>query len=149
MVVLQSLEEFKSIFRVGKKWIRCTEAIANVPNVRENVFYSIGDSLIYKVTTENKAEKLFTGNRRYMDAHYYIFGEEQLEVAPKSALTSVIPYSNETDREFFQGKGEIITLRPDNFIIIENNEAHKFLGGEKIKKVIIRVTIEDNSFLNK
>lgn len=149
MVILQSFDEFKSIFRVGKKWLRCAEAIANVPNVKENVFYSIGDSIIYKISSKNGAEDLFTGNRRYMDVHYYLEGEEDLEIAPKAKLKSVQPYSNETDREFFEGQGEIIHLKKGNFIIIENDEAHKFLGGDNIKKVIIHVTIEDNYFLNK
>lgn len=149
MVILQNFEEFKSIFRVGKKWIRCAEAIENIENIKENVFYSIGDSLVYKISTINPKENNFTGNRRYMDVHYYISGEEKLEIGKKSDLCSITPYSDETDREYFQGNGEIINLKSGNLIIIENHEAHKFLGGENIKKVILRVTIEDNYFLNK
>lgn len=149
MVILKSFEEFKSIFRVGKKWIRCVEAVDNLENVKDNIFYSIGDSIIYKRSTINATETHFTGHRRYMDMHYYLEGEEQLEIAKKTDLNIIKAYTNETDREYLEGKGEMITLKAGNVIIVENDEAHKFLGGENVKKVIFKITIEDNYFLNK
>ena len=63
MVVLKSFEEFKSIFRTGKKWIRCAEAINNLPNIKENIYYSIGESLVYMIT-DSKEEKEFCGQQK-------------------------------------------------------------------------------------
>ena len=79
MLKLNSFDEFKSIFRTGKKWIRCAEAINNIPNIQENVYYSIGDSLAYMIT-ESKAEDKFCGHRRYMDIFYYLEGGEEIEI---------------------------------------------------------------------
>ena len=36
MLILNSFDEFKDIFRSGKKWIRCKEAIENISNIKEN-----------------------------------------------------------------------------------------------------------------
>lgn len=146
MLKLNSFDEFKSIFRTGKKWIRCVEAINNIPNIQENVYYSIGDSLAYMIT-ESKVEDKFCGHRRYMDIFYYLEGEEEIEIAPKSELELVEKYSDETDREFFNGLGMKQKMKKGEMIIIEINEAVKCSGGAK--KLIIRVTVEDNYFLNK
>jgi evolved beta-galactosidase subunit beta len=146
MLKLNSIEEFKSIFRTGKKWIRCAEAIANIPNIQENVYYSIGDSLAYMVIDSKRGER-FCGHRRYMDIFYYLDGEEDIEIGEKKELTLVEKYSDETDREFFDGVGTKYTMRKGEMIIVETNEAVKSYGGAK--KVVIRVTVEDNYFLNK
>lgn len=150
MLILNSFDEFKSIFRSGKKWIRCKEAIENIPNIKQNRYHSIGDSLVYMFKTENhKDEQDFQGHRRYMDIHYYVEGNEQLEISKKAELNIKERYSDETDTEYFHGEGEIINLTSGNFVIIENDEAFKFKGAENLKKVILKVTIEDNYFLNK
>lgn len=146
MLKLNSFDEFKSIFRTGKKWIRCAEAINNIPNIQENVYYSIGDSLAYMIT-ESKAEDKFCGHRRYMDIFYYLEGGEEIEIAPKLELELVEKYSDETDREFFTGNGKKLDMKQGEMIIVEINEAVKCSGNAK--KVIIRVTVEDNYFLNK
>lgn len=146
MVVLKSFEEFKSIFRTGKKWIRCAEAINNLPNIKENIYYSIGDSLVYMIT-DSKEEKEFCGHRRYMDIFYYLEGGETLEVSPKSELEVTEKYSDETDREYFTGTGKKYEIKEGKMVIIEIGEACKCYGNAK--KVIIRVTVEDNYFLNK
>ena len=146
MLKLSSFDEFKSIFRTGKKWIRCAEAINNIPNIKENVYYSIGDSLAYMIT-DSKVEEKFCGHRRYMDIFYYLEGKEEIEIAPKSELELVEKYSDETDREFLIGRGKKIEMKQGEIIIAEINEAVKCFGGAK--KLIIRVTVEDNYFLNK
>lgn len=146
MFKVNSVEEFKSIFRSGKKWIRCVEAINNIKNIQENVFYSIGDSLAYMVTN-SKEEDRFCGHRRYMDIFYYLEGGEILEISPKSELEVVERYSDETDREFFQGEGQKVQMKEGEIIIVETTEACKASGN--CKKLIIRVTVEDNYFLNK
>ena len=146
MLRLSSFDEFKSIFRTGKKWIRCAEAINNIPNIQENLFYSIGDSLAYMITDSKKEEK-FCGHRRYMDIFYYLEGGEEVEIAPKKNLDLVEKYSDETDREFFNGFGEKYEIKQGEMVIVEINEAVKCSGGAK--KLVIRVTVEDNYFLNK
>ncbi len=150
MLILNSFDEFKDIFRSGKKWIRCKEAIENISNIKENRYHSIGDSLVYMFKTENhKNEVDFQGHRRYMDIHYYVEGKEVLEISKKNDLDIKSSYSDEDDTEYFYGAGEIINLTAGNLIIIENDEAFRFKGAENLKKVVLKVTIEDNYFLNK
>ena len=122
MVVLKSFEEFKSIFRTGKKWIRCAEAINNLPNIKENIYYSIGDSLVYMIT-DSKEEKEFCGHRRYMDIFYYLEGGETLEVSPKSELEVTQKYSDETDREYFTGTGKKYEIKEGEMVIIYTSES--------------------------
>lgn len=150
MLILNSLDEFKDIFRSGKKWIRCKEAIENISNIKENRYHSIGDSLVYMFKTENHEDGLdLQGHRRYMDIHYYVEGEEILEISKKKELNMKTHYFDENDTEYFHGDGEIINLTAGNLVIIENDDAFKFKAAENLKKVILKVTVEDNYFLNK
>lgn len=150
MLILNSFDEFKDIFRSGKKWIRCKEAIENISNIKENRYHSIGDSLVYMFKTKNHINEVdFQGHRRYMDIHYYIEGQEALEISKKNDLNIKNSYSDENDTEYFHGDGEIVNLTAGNLIIIENDEAFRFKEAKNLKKVVLKVTIEDNYFLNK
>lgn len=84
-----------------------------------------------------------------MDIHYYVEGNEDLEIAKKKEVNVKTNYCDESDTEYFTGNGEIINLKAGNLIIIENDEAFRFKGASNLKKVILKVTIEDNYFLNK
>ncbi|WP_455424699.1 beta-galactosidase subunit beta [Dryocola sp. LX212] len=150
MIVLQTLEEFQRIYHAGKKWLRCMEAINNVGNIQPAVFYSVGDSLVYRLSEgDSPGNGLFEGNRRYFDVHYYLAGGETVEYADKSRLLAEVPYKDESDREFFSGAGETLRLRAGNVIICENHEAYRFQEGAGFRKVILKVTVEETYFLNK
>lgn len=95
MIILESLAEFQRIYHSGKKWLRCMEAIANVDRISPNVCHSIGDSLTYRLSVGAGCQHgWLEGNRRYFDVHYYLEGEETVEVADKRALTTVAPYQD-------------------------------------------------------
>lgn len=151
MIILENLEQFKLVYRDGRKWNRCIEAIENIENIQPNVMYSIGDSLVYMIQ-ENSAideSNQFIGNRRYFDVHYYLEGGEEIEWANKSCLDISDPYQDETDREYFSGQGNITKLSKSNVAIFDNNYAYKVKTSKECKKVILKVTIEDGYFLNK
>lgn len=150
MIVLESLEQFKVVYRDGRKWNRCVEAIENIGNIKDGVMYSIGDSLVYMIAdgVANNSET-FEGNRRYFDVHYYLEGRETVEFAEKSQLELIEPYSDETDREFLTGKGEVKQLHEGQVAIFDNSKAYRFHGDERVRKVVLKVTIEDGYFLNK
>lgn len=150
MIILNTLEEFQRIYRTGKKWQRCMEAINNLKNIKPNVFYSIGDSLVYRLAEDSaQTSELFEGNRRYFDVHYYLAGVETIEVADKSALTPEIAYRDESDREFYCGEGVAHKLNAGNVVIFENHEAYRFSAGDGVRKIILKVTVEETYFLNK
>lgn len=150
MIVLNTLEEFQRIYHAGKKWQRCMEAINNLDNIQPNVCYSIGDSLVYRLTQGAVEENnLFEGHRRYFDVHYYLSGQETLEYANKNALTTEIAYRDESDREYFSGAADTCTLATGNVAIFENHEAYRVKESAGVKKVILKVTVEETYFLNK
>ncbi|WP_117235243.1 beta-galactosidase subunit beta [Vibrio maerlii] len=150
MIVLPNLEQFKVVYRDGRKWQRCVEAIENIGNIKDGVMYSIGDSLAYMIEdgvarhTEN-----FIGNRRYFDVHYYLEGRETVEFANKSQLEQIQAYSDETDREHLVGRGETQQLHEGQVAIFDNSKAYRFHGDSRVRKVVLKVTIEDGYFLNK
>lgn len=150
MIILNTLDEFQRIYREGKKWQRCMEAINNLKNIYPNVFYSIGDSLVYRIADESMDSiELFEGNRRYFDVHYYLAGQETVEIANKSTLTPEIAYRDESDREFYRGQGKAYGLQAGNVIIFENHQARRFGQAKGVRKVILQVTVEETYFLNK
>ena len=150
MIILDALSEFQRLYRTGKKWQRCMEAINNLEKLRPGVFHSIGDSLVYRLASGAEPQRAeFEGHRRYFDVHYYLEGREEIEFAAKSRLNPVAPYLDETDREWFTGSGEKITASKGNVILFENHEASRFRPEKNVKKVILKVTIEESYFLNK
>lgn len=149
MIVLDNLEQFKVVYRDGRKWSRCVEAIENIANIKDGVMYSIGDSLVYMVEDGTKQTDLFEGNRRYFDVHYYLEGRETVEFADKSDLRLEQAYRDETDREFLSGQGETRELYEGQVAIFDNDKAYRFHGDNRVRKVVLKVTIEDGYFLNK
>ncbi|MCW8332300.1 beta-galactosidase subunit beta [Vibrio sp. SCSIO 43135] len=150
MIVLDSLEQFKVVYRDGRKWNRCIEAIENIGNIKDGVMYSIGDSLVYMIQDgAAKTTDTFEGNRRYFDVHYYLTGTESIEVANKVDLEQVEAYRDETDREYFQGQGDVTSVAAGQVVIFDNDQAHRFSHSEQLRKVVLKVTIEDGYFLNK
>lgn len=149
MIVLDNLEQFKVVYRDGRKWNRCVEAIENIANIKEGVMYSIGDSLVYMIEDGTKQTDLFEGNRRYFDVHYYLEGRETVEFADKSDLRLEQAYRDETDREFLSGQGETRELCEGQVAIFDNDKAYRFHGDNRVRKVVLKVTIEDGYFLNK
>ncbi|MGF1794021.1 beta-galactosidase subunit beta [Photobacterium profundum] len=150
MIVLENLEQFKTLYRDGRKWNRCVEAIENISNIRDGVYHSIGDSLAYMIEDGvAKNTEDFIGNRRYFDIHYYLEGQEIIEVNDKQQLDVVLPYQDETDREYLSGVGTLHTVKQGQIIIFDNNNAYRFIGDKRIRKVVLKVTIEDGYFLNK
>ncbi|BBS38201.1 beta-galactosidase subunit beta [Enterobacter cloacae complex sp. 2024EL-00215] len=149
MIVLDSLEQFQQLYRTGRKWQRCVEAINNIDNIQPGVAHSIGDSLAYRVTGDASTDALFVGHRRYFEVHYYLQGMQKIEFAAKETLQLVACYRDETDREYLKGVGHTEQVREGQIVICENHEAYRFISDTPAKKVVLNVTIEDGYFHNK
>jgi len=149
MIVLDNLDQFKVVYRNGRKWQRCVEAIENTVNLKDGVMYSIGDSLVYMIQNGTKQTEMFEGNRRYFDVHYYLEGRETVEFADKKNLQPEQAYQDETDREFLSGHGDTRELCEGHVAIFDNTKAYRFHGDNRVRKVVLKVTIEDGYFLNK
>lgn len=149
MDILNNLEEFTRRYHGGRKWQRCVEAIQNIDSIRPGVAHSIGDSLSYRLTTDTTTDALFLGHRRYFDVHYYLQGAQKIEYAPKAQLQVVEFYRDETDREFFKGCGTTVQVHEGQMVICDIDEACRFISDGAVKKVVLRVTVEDGYFHNK
>lgn len=150
MIILATLDEFRRLYGQGKKWQRCQEAINNIDNIQPGVFHSVGDSLVYRlVDGEVIKDELFTGQRRYFDVHYYLEGTGKIEVADKAVLTPVQAYQDDSDREYFSGQGSLCSMVAGNVAIFENHQAYRITDDPDVRKVILKVTIEESYFLNK
>lgn len=149
MRILDNLEQFRQIYHSGRKWQRCIEAINNVDNIRPGVAHSIGDSLSYRVASDSTTDALFVGNRRYFEVHYYLQGQQKIEFAAKEQLQTVACYRDETDSEYLKGIGETVQVHEGQMVICDTHEAYRFICDSPVKKVVLRVTIEDGYFLNK
>ena len=151
MIVLNSVEEFRQRYHSAKKWQRCHEAIARLPLLRPGVCHSIGDTLVYRlVDGATGAATCYTGQRRYVELHYYLSGSESIAYAAKSALTPLAPYSDETDRETFCGpRSGQHTASAGQLLIFDNDYAYQLLGASHLRKMVLMVTIEGATFHNK
>ncbi|ELB2793881.1 beta-galactosidase subunit beta [Aeromonas hydrophila] len=151
MITLDNLTLFKNIYREGKKWGRCVEAINNLANLKPGICHSIGDSLTYRLQEgASPATSLFEGQRRYFDVHYYLEGVETVEWAAKSELRVEQGYDDTTDREWLAGEvRERQQVGNGQVVIFENDEAYRFVGDSPVRKLIIKVTVEGGYFKNK
>ena len=118
-------------------------------NIQPGVAHSIGDSLTYRVETDSATDALFTGHRRYFEVHYYLQGQQKIEYAPKETLQVVEYYRDETDREYLKGCGETVEVHEGQIVICDIHEAYRFICNNAVKKVVLKVTIEDGYFHNK
>ncbi|WP_436858942.1 beta-galactosidase subunit beta [Citrobacter tructae] len=149
MRILDNLQQFRQIYASGRKWQRCVEAIENIDNIQAGVAHSIGDSLTYRVAIDSATDALFTGHRRYFEIHYYLQGRQKIEFAAKDQLQVVEYYRDETDREYLKGCGEAVDVHEGQMVICDNREAYRFICQDAVKKVVLKVTIEDGYFHNK
>lgn len=151
MIILNSVEEFRQRYHSAKKWLRCLQAIDNLPQLKPGVCHSVGDSLVYRlVDGPLAAASCFTGNRRYVEIHYYLSGGETVAYAPKSWLAPLSPYSDETDRETFTGRASAQhTASTGQLLIFDNDYAYQPLGAPHLRKMVLMVTIEGATFHNK
>jgi evolved beta-galactosidase subunit beta len=91
VIILNSVDEFRQRYHSTKKWNRCVEAINNISALMPGVCHSI-DSLVYRpVDSKAPTTASFTGNRRYVEIHYYLSGSETVAYAAKSSLTCLAP----------------------------------------------------------
>lgn len=151
MIILNSVDEFRQRYHSARKWQRCMEAIANLPKLKPGVCHSIGDTLVYRlVDGQSAAARSFTGNRRYVEIHYYLSGGETIAYAPKPSLTRLAPYSDETDRETFSGdSSHHHAASAGQLLIFDNDYAYQPQGSSHLRKLVLMVTVEGATFHNK
>lgn len=149
MIVFKSLENFKFHIRKDKITLRILEAFDNYKLAEKNVYYNIIDSLIFRYMENiDEKKKYLSASKRYLDIHYIIEGTGKIEIADKSLLNLKEKYNDENDKEKFHLKDglEIKEVNEGSILIIEKNEAYRFLNNKDLKKIIVKFTTENDVF---
>lgn len=154
MIIYNDIDAMHSAHQGVKKWNRAFQATQTVDEMPLDEARSIVDSLTY---SRHKASKLvspnFVGHRRYFEVIQPLSGAVEVEVASKEDLEVVEEYSDLTDREWLTGEGEILTVEPGQFLVLDIDEAQRIVpspdSAVEPEVVIYRITVEGASFHNK
>lgn len=123
----------------GRKWQRVGEAIANAAAVLPAVTYSIGDSLTYRVTSQESGG--LTARRRYLAVRCVLEGEASFDVAPVAELQELDEYSDLSDRQHFAGPATRVILPAGAILVVESGEALADVGVAG-RMMVLAVTVE-------
>ncbi len=120
----------------------------NLENITKVVENDISDIFIMKNSYETDCveNKLWETHEKYIDIQFMVRGKETIGYAQRSDLTSIKPYDNKQDIEFFTGEGQFTKFVENYFIIFFPNDAH--MPGvnyneerDKVYKLVAKVRI--------
>ncbi len=111
--------------------------------------HTIEDDDIFALVSEYETEDLdnskWEAHQKYADIQIVISGIEQIGVASLKGMKVNTPYNSEKDIEFYDGEGDFVILRPDNFAVLFPSDAHLpkvAIGGKtKVRKVVVKVRL--------
>lgn len=150
MRLFDTRADFDNVLGGTKKWFRTGEALDDAPNLHPGVAYSIGDSLTYvSGDTTALARDSLTGRRRYHLVVASTRGTVRLEVAPKDSVNASTDYDNLTDRQYFSGSGDVVSIPEGGICIVDIDEAARILPDAETAAVQLHVTVEGATFHNK
>lgn len=100
------------------------------------------------LTSKPEKDCIYEAHRKYIDLHCTISGIEGIATSDISTLTSVVPYSEDEDIEFFHGnENGRYYLTPGQFMVCYPNDAHKVAIMKslpaRIEKVVFKIKVEE------
>lgn len=149
MEIFTDLGEFERVTAGRPKWVRAAQAIRAASSHREDVMHSIGDSLTYLRTRRRHDNDLFTGHRRYLEVIAAGEAPVHLEIAAKRDLSPGTDYSDLPDREHLTGNGHELVLQPGQIVVVEIDEAVRYLKPAAQPCTVLHVSVEGITFPNK
>ena len=98
------------------------------------------------VSFMSKEEKdcMFEAHQKYIDVHYIVEGVERIATADVKSLQAQIPFSEEKDIGFYQGRESgCYLLRPGQFMVCFPSDAHKVAmmdrSPQTVKKIVVKI----------
>lgn len=146
MLIYKNVDELKNRINKNKKGQRILEAIFQNEKIYKNVFYNIGDSLVFMKTDINLELDYFVSHKVYLDILYIDEGTIEIEYSNKNNLKKINEYSQEEDETRHIGKGEKIVLDKGNIVVFNIEDAYKVTKDESLRKTIIKFTKENEIF---
>jgi YhcH/YjgK/YiaL family protein len=132
-------------FQQGFTWLAATN-LAGVPAGRETIDGEHLFALMNEYSTQPHERCRFEAHRKYADIQYMVEGVEQIGIANVHELAEREPYLAERDIAFFDGQGDLVTLRSGMFAVFFPHDAHQpgIALGEPahVRKVVVKVLLE-------
>lgn len=144
------LDKIENLQRYDQRLQFITEILKNRGYVKGK--FDITESLQFGIgieyTTKNSEQGLWEAHRRYLDIHVILEGEELVEIADISNMTSTKDY--EDDYELFSGAKDFsVSLVPGDFLVLFPNEVHKtgvkITDTTAVKKIVFKLLLDEHS----
>ncbi|MCO4164178.1 beta-galactosidase subunit beta [Citrobacter youngae] len=147
MRIIDNVEQLQQHTHTKNHWQRCAEVIGKLDSLSPGVVYSQGDTLNYNVRIDSTTDALFIGHRRCIEVHYFLQGTQKIEYAPKTQLQKIDYYRKDTDREYLKGLGQTVQINAGQVFISDTDEAYRFITHAIVKKLVIKIITEENTWL--
>jgi YhcH/YjgK/YiaL family protein len=96
-------------------------------------------------TTKPPSEGRWEAHRRHIDLQMVARGEEHIGVAPLGSLAAE-PYDEDKDLLWLQGAGDVVTLRPGDFVLLWPEDGHmpglQLDGPSQVIKAVYKIRLE-------
>lgn len=89
--------------------------------------YQLSNGLFYSLseyTSKDISEAKLEAHRKYIDIQFIVSGEEKIGYKFNNELQIASEYNEETDLKFFDGYGELFTLKKNHFAVFFPQDAH-------------------------
>lgn len=108
--------------------------------------HELEDGIFVNVSEyDTKSEGLFEAHRKFIDIHYLISGEEDIEIASASEMVIIQEYDEDKEAILGKASGYRIRLHEKQFCVVMPEEAHLpglQIGEAKVvRKAVIKVRI--------
>ena len=151
-MIFDTLNNSKQYYSLNEKFKKGFEFLCNsdLENMKDGKYIIQEDEIyanIQTLKTKPIKEVKWEVHRKYIDIQYVIKGKEKMGYGILNDFTkNIIPYDNNKDVEFLEGKNyNYVDVQAGNFVIFYPNDVHAPMlsveNPEEIKKVIVKIKI--------
>lgn len=101
--------------------------------------------LVQRYQTKPLDEGRWEAHRRHIDLQLVIAGEERIGVAPLETLAAE-PYDDARDLLWLSGTGDMVTMRPGDFVLLWPEDAHmpgvRVDGPVAVTKAVYKIALD-------
>lgn len=101
-------------------------------------------ALVQRYETKPVTAGRWEAHRQHIDLQMIVVGEERIGVAPIHTM-SAEPYDALTDLLWLNGSGDLVTLRPGDFVLLWPEDAHmpglQSQGATPVLKVVYKIAV--------
>lgn len=144
-MIFGNINSYNSCGFHSEKVDRYVELLRSIPKDAPDGKVFLDGGAFYSVSSVNlspKEKRRFEAHRRFIDIQFVLDGCEYMEYADIEDVRVSSPYNEERDVGFFEGEGDMLTVRNGDFAIFFPQDAHKPCIGEGVsRKVVVKIPI--------